>query len=148
MVWRVLRARGAPGHSLLSSSGREQQIQSDHNDGARDVHSLFSEGVIYTVNQYCADDRIVNRPDPPIRSPSSFRQGERGPESRESDQEAENSVHRMYLLYQSALLHLARTAERPRGVAHHEGVDVYPTGSVSRDQPTLPRFHIRSPGGM
>jgi len=54
----------------------------------------------------------------------------------------------MYLLYESALLHLARTAERPRGVAHREGVDVYPTDSVLRDQPTLPRFHCRPLRGM
>src|SRR5713101_6155579 len=54
----------------IISSGREHQIQSDHNDGARDVHSFFPEGVIHTVNQDRADDSEVNRPDPPIRSPA------------------------------------------------------------------------------
>src|SRR5437773_7480763 len=82
MAWRI----------PVTSSGREEQIQSDYNDGACDVHSLFPERVIHTVDQDRADDREVDRPDPTIRSTGTFRQGQRGPESRESDQDAENSV--------------------------------------------------------
>src|SRR5262249_11176500 len=92
-------SKEAPGCSRSSSSSREQQIQSDHNDGGHDVHSHFPEGIIHTIDQDRADECVVNRPDPSIGSTSLFSQGERGPERCESDQNAENSVHRMYLLY-------------------------------------------------
>ncbi len=51
-------------HQLFSvlplSAVREHQVQPDHNEGAQDIHGPFPQGVIDTVDQDCADERVVD----------------------------------------------------------------------------------------